>query len=159
MKRGHLHISIYGEPVPEGRHRFRVIQPAKSKKAYAQVYTPAETRDWKSVVEGAVAERMCRAGIKGGWDGPIALSIMTFITRPKSVKIEKRPLPIVKPDTDNFLKGVMDGITQAGLWTDDARVTDLSIGKRYADQRIPGVEVEVQELDPGNSAWLELDHQ
>lgn len=49
-------------------------------------------------------------------------------------------LPVTKPDIDNVVKAVFDGLNGV-LWTDDVLVVDTRIRKRYA--ATPGVRVEV----------------
>jgi Holliday junction resolvase RusA-like endonuclease len=53
---------------------------------------------------------------------------------PKGMKINEDDfMPhIRKPDTDNLLKAVMDSITQAGVWKDDALVYFTEASKGYA---------------------------
>jgi Holliday junction resolvase RusA-like endonuclease len=45
--------------------------------------------------------------------GPVRLEVDFYLERPKTVKPEKRPLPIVPPDLDKLVRGVGDGIGQS----------------------------------------------
>lgn len=49
---------------------------------------------------------------------------------PKKKLIDHAPC-IKKPDSDNYLKGLMDSIEQAGVLSDDGRIAYVAAGKRY----------------------------
>ena len=70
------------------------------------------------------------------WQGAISLSMIITIERPKSVKSNKRPWPAVKPDLDNFAKGILD-CGNGVIWEDDAQIVQLSLQKQYGPK--PGV--------------------
>jgi Holliday junction resolvase RusA-like endonuclease len=50
----------------------------------------------------------------------------------------------VKPDTDNLLKAVMDAMTEAGVWTDDALVYSTKSEKWYASEGECGARIKVE---------------
>ena len=50
--------------------------------------------------------------------------------------------PIVKPDTDNYIKATLDGLNGI-LWHDDAQIVDLTAHKFYSDN--PRIEIELEE--------------
>lgn len=76
--------------------------------------------------------------------GPVRLEVDFYLERPKTVKPEKRPLPIVPPDLDKLVRGVGDGIDQSGMiWGDDSQVVELMARKFYADEREPGAEIRI----------------
>ena len=76
--------------------------------------------------------------------GPVRLEVDFYLERPKTVKLEKRPLPIVPPDLDKLVRGVGDGIGQSGMiWGDDSQVVELMARKFYADEREPGAEIRI----------------
>ena len=56
-------------------------------------------------------------------------------------------IPLIsKPDFDNIAKAVCDGITRAGLWTDDCRVMDGRVVKwRAAIGEAPHTEITIRE--------------
>jgi Holliday junction resolvase RusA-like endonuclease len=76
--------------------------------------------------------------------GPVRLEVDFYLERPKTVKPEKRPLPIVPPDLDKLVRGVGDGIGQSGIiWGDDSQIVTLIARKFYADEREPGAEIRI----------------
>lgn len=46
--------------------------------------------------------------------------------------------PVVKPDTDNYIKSTLDGLNGI-LWEDDNQIVDLVAHKYYSDN--PRVEI------------------
>lgn len=82
--------------------------------------------------------------------GNIMLSIAAFYKIPASVSKATREKmlagmrPTVKPDIDNVVKIIMDGLNGAAYY-DDKQVVVLTAGKNYSDE--PHVSVEVIEID------------
>lgn len=60
-------------------------------------------------------------------DGPLAVQLEVVCTKPKTSKLD---LP--RQDVDNFAKSILDALTKAGAWLDDAQVARLSVEKRFA---------------------------
>ena len=57
--------------------------------------------------------------------------------------------PIVKPDTDNYIKSTLDGLNGL-LWKDDNQIVKIVAEKYYSDH--PRVEIEVEEVnEDGNT--------
>jgi len=56
------------------------------------------------------------------------------------VVIEARPPDRRRRDLDNLPKGLLDALTEAGVWADDSQVDDLRI---WRGQRAPGGQVVV----------------
>ncbi|MCL2139963.1 MAG: RusA family crossover junction endodeoxyribonuclease [Treponema sp.] len=50
-----------------------------------------------------------------------------------------------KPDLDNLLKAVMDALTAAGAWKDDAQVRSIKASKHYACGLAAGADVLILE--------------
>jgi Holliday junction resolvase RusA-like endonuclease len=71
--------------------------------------------------------------------GPVELRIECLFAMPVSWSKAKRAKHFgkphtQKPDADNVAKAVMDGLTAAGVWPDDAVVWSLTISKVWAVQ-------------------------
>ncbi len=71
--------------------------------------------------------------------GPVALRIECLFAMPASWSKAKKAKHFgkphtQKPDGDNVAKAVMDGLTAAGVWPDDAVVWSLEIRKVWAVQ-------------------------
>ena len=89
------------------------------------------------------------------YTGPLWVETHFYLPRPQShyrgndrtrdLKANAPKYPSRKPDIDKLARAVLDAITDAGLWHDDAQVSWLRAAKDYADDRIPGVRVLIEE--------------
>lgn len=87
---------------------------------------------WRAIVEThAPGEPMT---------GQIALT--AIVTWPGSAKPRKKP---TRPDLDNVAKLLLDAMTKAGYWHDDAQVVELSLAKYTGP--IAGVYILAMEVD------------
>jgi Holliday junction resolvase RusA-like endonuclease len=69
----------------------------------------------------------------------------------------KRPQPIVPPDLDKLIRGVGDALTGV-LYDDDSQVIRCLAWKTYADTRLPGAFIRVNELSQfDNGAFQSFD--
>lgn len=95
---------------------------------------------------------MCRFQYKQApLAGPLKVEMNFFRHVQSSVSKKERKLrlsgshrPVVKPDTDNYIKSTLDGLNGL-LWEDDNQIVDLVAHKYYSDK--PRVEIEVTKLD------------
>ena len=83
--------------------------------------------------------------------GPLMVELNFFRHIQSSISKKERGLrlsgshrPVVKPDTDNYVKSTLDGLNGL-LWEDDNQIVDLVAHKYYSDK--PRVEIEVTKLD------------
>jgi len=132
-----LFFEVYGIPAPQGSKKSvgnnRFVEASKK--------LPA----WRK----AVAEAAEAAVDNANWvalSGPVELSVVFFLPRPRSVPASKRPLPTVPPDIDKLVRAVGDSCTTAGVWEDDSLICKLSAHKMYDDAREPGASVTVRSL-------------
>ena len=83
--------------------------------------------------------------------GPLMVELNFFRHIQSSISKKERELrmsgshrPVVKPDTDNYIKSTLDGLNGL-LWEDDNQIVDLVAHKYYSDKQ--RVEIEVTKLD------------
>lgn len=131
-----MKIIIEGEPVAQGRPRF------SSRNGFVRVHDPQKSSNYKKLVR-SVAQRQVSEPI----DKPISLLIDVYRSIPQSFSkkkhleaVEGRLRPITKPDIDNYIKGILDGLNGV-VWVDDNRIISLTVNKYYSEQ--PRVEVEI----------------
>lgn len=135
-------FTVPGEPVAKGRAKF------SRQGGFVRAYTPKETVRYENLVRLAAQEAM--AGVEP-IDGPVLLTVAIYLPIPQSwskKKQEKARTGLVgatkKPDADNILKALKDGMNGV-VYVDDARITDITLQKRYATA--PRVDVIVRALD------------
>lgn len=126
-----IEFTINGECVPKARPRFS---------KYGHVYTTPKTRAYEKIVKTTAIDNNVPCITTA-----LKIKIMVYKSIPKSFSKEKRRLaengkilPVVKPDVDNYVKAVLDGLNGI-LFLDDKLICDLSVGKRYSNY--PRVEV------------------
>lgn len=131
-------FAVKGEPVGKGRPRFT---------KNGHVYTPEKTASYEALV--GYAYRNSAKGYK--FTSPVRVTIKAFFKPPKSKSkktvegmLSGRILPTKKPDIDNIVKIILDGLNKVA-WEDDTQVVDLMIVKRYSTE--PVVAVLIEEIE------------
>lgn len=120
---------VHGTPAPQGSKRGGYS--AKSGKTFVYEQNSKTQASWRQDVIAA-AVQMREAQSLETLDGPIEMSLEFRLPRPASVNIRRRPFPCVKPDMDKLLRNTLDGLTQAGVYRDDAQVIRVCVTKLYA---------------------------
>jgi Holliday junction resolvase RusA-like endonuclease len=129
-----LTIDVSGEPASQGSHSVingRIVQ-----------VNSAKHKRWRNAVVFAALDL-----ITEDWtpiDEPVELSVIFYLTRPKTVL--DRPLPSVMPDLDKLIRAVADSLTDAGIYEDDSRIVRITAAKVYADDRGSGALIRVNTL-------------
>jgi Holliday junction resolvase RusA-like endonuclease len=133
---------VAGEPVAKGRPR------AFSSPTGIRMHTPKATKAYERSVQAAAGAAM-RGTIPFG--RPVALYVAIFLPIPASWPKKKQTLARIevvaatnKPDADNVLKAIKDGMNGI-VFEDDSQVVEVAASKKYGTE--PRVEVRVQELD------------
>jgi Holliday junction resolvase RusA-like endonuclease len=140
---------VYGPP--QGKGRPRVGRAG----AHVRMFTPQKTLAY----EGLVAH--CGAAAMAGQplvDGAVELRLLIDVQIPASWSKKKQAqalageiLPTTKPDVDNVIKAIGDGLNGV-VWKDDVQITDVITRKRYAEK--PQVRVMVRPAVKAGE-WLE----
>ena len=115
-------FEIPGRPVP--KQRPRVVN--------GHAFTPEKTKDYERLV------RLSYLNAGGQLhEGAVSVTIAVWYDMPKSwpktKKVNTKGLPhISKPDLDNVIKSVLDGLNGTA-WEDDAQVSKIRAGKHWYD--------------------------
>ena len=127
-----IEFTVYGSPVAQGRPRFARIGN------HVRAYDPTKSKDWKSEVRWQAIERGAKIQ-----DGPLDMILYFFLPRPKSLP-KKIQYHTKKPDLDNLVKGVKDGL-KGICYNDDSQVICLIARKGYVNEgEQPGVVVQIR---------------
>lgn len=134
-------FSIPGEPQGKGRARIGKVG------GFSRMFTPAKTVAYEGLIALAAQRAMAgTAPIKGA----CVIEVECVVGMPKSMTKRDRAAaaagqlrPTKKPDGDNVLKAVCDGINGV-VWVDDVQAVDSRVWKRYGET--PGVHVRVAAL-------------
>jgi len=97
-----------GRPAPQGskRHVGNGVMIESSK----------AVKPWREAVKAAAPSGPTL-------DGPIAVYMVFTMPRPKSA-LKRETIPYKTPDLSKLCRATEDAITEAGMWADDARVSD-----------------------------------
>jgi len=126
-----LSYDVFGLPAPQGSKRCfnnRVVDA-----------NPTKLKLWRKTVTEATIE-VLENSQWAVFDDPVEVTMKFYLPRGKTVK---RELPTVPPDIDKLARSVLDSLTDANAWRDDSQVCKLVAFKVYADDREPGVYIEV----------------
>lgn len=109
-------------------------------------FTPKPQRDYMATLRQFAADAMAGRPL---FDCPMVMTVWATWPWPKSLSPKKRLLPgadrkATKPDADNVSKIIKDALNCV-VFTDDARISDLHVVKRYGDW--PGVTIIVTPID------------
>lgn len=114
---------VAGIPAPQGSHKAFVVNGRA-----IVTNDSAKTKPWRALVTAAARSAM--HGLEP-FDCAVQVAVTFEFVKPASVR--KRLLPTVKPDIDKLARALLDGLTDGGVFTDDARVTTLIAHKKYAE--------------------------
>ena len=147
-----LMFTVPGPVVGKGRPRVSTIA------GHARMYTPAKTLAY----EGLVAQ-IAQAAMAGQplIDGPVRIELLIRCAVPPSWSQKKQRMalageliPTTKPDADNVLKAICDGLNGV-VWRDDVQAADGAWRKRY--DSTPGVVVTITPLAELEQVSLQLE--
>lgn len=131
-------VFVPGRPAPQGSKE----QGSAGQMREASKYLPA----WRAAIKKAVYERYKVLGVK-----PADLPLM-----PGAVGIEivvhQDLAPTSKPDADKLLRAILDALTIARLYIDDAYVVVVRVRKMRAVDGRTGADITVwqETLEDGN---------
>jgi Holliday junction resolvase RusA-like endonuclease len=120
-------VVIPGEPQGKARARF----------GKSGVYTPAKTVAYEDAI-GMLAKASMRG--KEQLSGPLHVDMRAVVKIPRSWSVRKQQAallgeirPTSKPDIDNILKAIADGMNGI-VYRDDAAIVSANVSKVYGHQ-------------------------
>ena len=125
------------EPVPQ-------LRPRVSSRPYVRVYDPPKVANFKNVLRSLAVNQYSRPPMLG----PLSVSLTFYRPVQKSIsqsererRLSNQSKPVVKPDTDNYIKATLDALNGV-LWHDDAQIVKIEAEKKYSDH--PKIAVSVK---------------
>ena len=136
-----ISFTVYGNPIPQGSKQPFTFKDKNTGKVRASLSDSSgkNLATWRNDVS-VIAQQNRPENI---FDDAVSVTLRFFFVRPKSISEKKRPYPNVKPDVDKITRAIFDAM-KGKIYTDDARVCDLVVKKRY--DTTPRVEIEVEPL-------------
>jgi Holliday junction resolvase RusA-like endonuclease len=128
---------VPGKPV--GKQRARVVFGSRG----VRTYTPDETVRWENAVKVFARD----AGITLT-DGVFSVDVMVARAVPKSWSKKKKATALEgyyapgKPDLDNIIKAVLDGLNGV-VWHDDSQVAQVHANRAYGDEDFVRITVQL----------------
>lgn len=147
-----LSFSVSGIPQAQGG-----VRPVPTKQGVRLISTGSVgLQEWRNKVTQVAGFAVNLAH----WEAtgsPVEVELVFFLPMPKSAPKASRQIGIAhhprKPDLDKLERAILDSLTRAGVYLDDAQVAVLSAAKyQVADHRLCGVEVLVRAVDARDEA-------
>lgn len=133
---------VPGEAVGKGRPRVSTIG------GHARMFTPTKTANYETLISMAAQQAMNGRDLIAG---PVMVEMKIIVSVAQSWSKKKTAealqglvMPTKKPDADNVLKAICDGINGI-VFKDDVQVVNVSLSKRFGET--PGVLVRVVPLE------------
>jgi crossover junction endodeoxyribonuclease RusA len=119
-----LTVFVAGKPAPQGskRHLGHGVM-LESSKAVAP---------WRHDVRQAFLNEHGRP--RRRFTGAVGVGLVFVMPRPAATPVRTTPHAIRRPDLDKLCRAVLDALTSAGTYEDDARVVTLRATKRLAER-------------------------
>jgi Holliday junction resolvase RusA-like endonuclease len=128
---------------PQGKGRAKIVKSG----GFSRMATPDKTVAYEGLIAHAGHQAMAGRPLI---EGPVAVVVDMRCQVPASWSKKKQAQaligevrPVTKPDQDNVLKAIFDGLNGVA-WKDDVQVVEIVSRKRYAP--LPGVYVEIKLL-------------
>lgn len=143
-----IRIVVRGTPAPQGSKSFKGM--SKSGRAIL-AESSKKVRPWRQDVKAAAEAWRARSGAVP-IDGPVVVRMTFTLPKPVSAPKRRRTYPMRTPDVSKLARSTEDALTDAGIWTDDARVIGYDkLWKAYPGEDVdaldsPGCVIEIAEV-------------
>jgi len=126
-----LRLTFPFDPVPKERARTSVLDQHGRPRGTATTFTPERTRlyEWElSLRARAELSRQRLPKPLVAAPGPVFVAVTFHLAGPKR---NREDFPVGRPDVDNLLKSLLDGL-RGVLWADDCQVVAAQASKVWA---------------------------
>lgn len=141
-----MKFTIVGEPIPKGRPKF------SRNGNYVKTYTPEKTVNYENLVKYSFWKKYPNFKPYTSKTALRIKIVLKFVpVKSVSKKMRERMIagevkPTKKPDIDNCIKSILDGLHDV-LYVDDNCVAEVEAVKEYAES--PEAVVEIEEISEG----------
>ena len=138
----YIALTVYGNPVAQGRPRF------SRQGGFVRTYDPEKSKAYKSLIRLELQPLLSRPDfVPVDRDCRLRLKVYraipnSFSKKKRQEAVDGRIRPTTKPDTDNYVKGVLDALNGTVL-KDDSVVCEIHAVKLYSDR--PRIEIVLEE--------------
>ncbi|CAI3798597.1 hypothetical protein DBADOPDK_02072 [Pseudomonas sp. MM223] len=123
-------------------------RPRASFVSYTAHITPERTENYENRISMAGTRAMAGRTLL---EGAVMVEMRIVLAIPQSMSKKRKAqaiagelFPTKKPDMDNVIKAIYDGLNGV-VWKDDVQVVDAFVRKRYGE--VPGVHVRIVPLE------------
>jgi crossover junction endodeoxyribonuclease RusA len=131
---GAISVWVAGKPAPQGSKRY-VGRPGGGRGVLIE--SSKAVKPWRADVRQAFLDHGDTVSPGVATFGPyvaVVVKIVFVMPRPVATpKTKPTPAAVKQPDLDKLVRAVLDAITSAGVWCDDAQVTAAHTHKRIAE--------------------------
>ena len=132
-----LWLHVPGSPAPQGSKSFKGFRNGRG----ILVESSAAVGPWRERIALAAHNAM---GGRTLMVGPIDITMLFVLPRPKSAPKRTTPPAVKRPDLDKLARAVLDALTNV-VFSDDSQVTSLMCSKRLADiDEPPGLTITLE---------------
>lgn len=135
-------FTVPGEPRGKGRPRF--VRAGN----YVRAYTPDATAAYENLIR---VSYQASNGPFFDQDKQLSIHLVINMKIPESTSKSRKASmiagnirPTKKPDADNVLKAVLDGLNTVA-WHDDAQIVEVAIERWYSER--PGLKIMIADED------------
>lgn len=123
-----LRVVVIGMPGPQGsKSAFR--NPATGR--IQQKESSAKVKPWRQDVAAAAVDVL-----PAGWqllDGALHVDMTFTLPKPSGAPKTRTTYPRTRPDVSKLARSTEDALSKV-VWTDDARIVELCLAKRYPNE-------------------------
>jgi len=121
-------FTIPGEP--QGKGRAKIVKVG----GFSRMATPQKTVAYEGLIAHAAHQAMAGAApVEFACQVQLSITVgvpASWSKKKQAAALAGQVLPTKKPDTDNVVKAVFDGMNGV-VWRDDVQAVDLFVRKRY----------------------------
>ena len=151
-------ITVYGKPAPQGSKRAFAVR-GKGGVPTGRIAVIESSHDRVKAWRQAVVDAAVQVKAWPALDGPLEVRIVFYLPRPKShygtgrnagrLRDTAPRRPSGKPDLGKLARATEDALTSAGIYRDDALITEEHLSKLWATDpyQQPGAWIQVTRLE------------